>query len=71
MAHGIIRVTPRSPGSLDITQVDSVNPYNIQVGQSMSFAAPSFTLRIGDNVDCTVLSATTVRVNSILAKPQA
>ena len=70
MAQGIVRVTPRlgvrNSGSLQITVVDIVNTYHIKVGDTLTFDDPGFTLRVGDTVDCTVLSSTTCRVNRVI-----
>jgi hypothetical protein len=65
MSKGIVRVTPKatSPGNLDITQADP-NPYHVVYGTNLLFDYPGFDVKVGDNVKCNILSATTCKVIS-------
>ena len=66
MAKGIIKVTPRSPGSLQITVTDP-NTFNVNVGSNLVFDKPSFTVHLNDTVICTITSSTTCVVTSVVS----
>ncbi len=73
MSKGIVRVTPKAadgnavatPGSLDITQADP-NQYHVAYGSKLAFDYPGFAVKVGDNVTCLILSATTCKVTGII-----
>ncbi len=70
MSKGIIRVTPRvgttTPGTLEVTVADS-NTWGVRVTNMLSFADPGFAVAVGQTADTTFLSATTCKVNKIIA----
>jgi hypothetical protein len=63
--QGIVRVTPRSPGTLEVTVVDPTSPFRIRVGQMLSFEKPSFPVALNDVVDFTALSDTAAKVTKV------
>ncbi|MEO5569929.1 MAG: hypothetical protein ABIT08_08075 [Bacteroidia bacterium] len=65
MAQGIVRVTPKSPGTLEVTVVDPANPFKIRAGQMLSFAKPGFPVALNDIVDFDALSDTAAKVTKV------
>jgi hypothetical protein len=65
MAQGIVRITPKSPGTLEVTAVDPVNPFRIRVGQMLTFEKPTFRVERDDIVDFTALSDSTAKVTKV------
>jgi|GEM_PF-6896911 len=66
MAQGIVRITPKSPGTLQVTAVDPVNPFRIRVGQSLTFEKPDFRVELDDLVDFYALSDSTAKVTQVV-----
>jgi hypothetical protein len=67
MSQGTVKVTPKPgvSGSLTVTKADT-NPYRVSDGATLSFADPGFPVEVGNNVDCTITSATTCNVTRVL-----
>lgn len=67
MSQGIVKVTPKpgAMGSLQVTIAD-VNPWRVVAGTMLSFPAPSFEVKVGDTVECTINSATTCTVTRVI-----
>jgi hypothetical protein len=67
MAKGIVTVTPRSPGTLRVTEINPANQYRIQVGQNLIFERPNFPVVLNDTVDFDPVSGTEARVIRVTA----
>lgn len=67
--QGIVRVTPRSPGQLEVTVVDPTNPFRIRVGQMLNFAKPTFPVALNDTVEFTALSDVAANVTKVISTP--
>ena len=67
MSQGTVKVTPRppSPGQVVITNAED-NGYGVENGATLSFPDPGFPVNDGDNVECTITSASECNVNSVM-----
>jgi len=69
MSQGIVKVTPKKAEfeiQVEVTVADP-NPYDVKPGDLLSFPDPGFSLKDGNDVNCTITSSSTCKVDKILA----